>query len=391
MKYNEIRKKVILEKINDFNFRKLSTTDKLFKKEIFSINPIIDKSRILLFYTKGKFDDWYISKSELLVLRLEHGNKEPDLFCFLEKQIINKTFFISRKINRLFYEMYSIGGIKHQKQNILNSFPHLTKNDLDFIDYLCSVDMKVDESMKTLQKKYSEKISQKQKEFSQKKKEVKEKKTNILNEFDKDGNGIIDIIEENDFMNLFRKNQTIIKEFDKEYINHLVKISNYLKNKKKNIQNIFSEISKTNNLHKIEENVGLLRNQIHTFKIILFHSLNLITSIVEDDLITVNEIYEEFDKLKIFKTDHEKEVSQKLTNIGDGLSDLMYSINSLENSITNGLGELSYMTEIGFSDLNTSLTRELKSINSSINTNNLLTGIQTYQTYKINKNTKSLN
>ena len=251
--------------------------------------------------------------------------------------------------------------------------------------------MKVDESMKTLQKKYSEKISQKQKEFSQKKKEVKEKKTNILNEFDKDGNGIIDIIEENDFMNLFRKNQTIIKEFDKEYINHLVKISNYLKTKKKNIQNIFSEISKTNNLHKIEENVGLLRNQIHTFKIILFHSLNLITSIVEDDLITVNEIYEEFDKLKIFKTDHEKEVSQKLTNIGDGLSDLMYSINSLENSITNGLGELSYMTEIGFSDLNTSLTRELKSINSSINTNNLLTGIQTYQTYKINKNTKSLN
>ena len=41
-------------------------------------------------------------------------------------------------------------------------------------------------------------------------------------------------------------------------------------------------------------------------------------------------------------------------------------------------------------NLNNSLNRELQSINSSINTNNLLTGIQTYQLYKINKQTKGL-
>jgi len=51
---------------------------------------------------------------------------------------------------------------------------------------------------------------------------------------------------------------------------------------------------------------------------------------------------------------------------------------------------MSYVTQDGFSDLNNSLSRELQGINSSIDTNNLLTGIQTYQTYKINKNTKSL-
>jgi hypothetical protein len=37
------------------------------------------------------------------------------------------------------------------------------------------------------------------------------------------------------------------------------------------------------------------------------------------------------------------------------------------------------------------IIKELRSIDSSIQFNNLLTGIQTYQMYKINKNTKNLN
>lgn len=104
----------------------------------------------------------------------------------------------------------------------------------------------------------------------------------------------------------------------------------------------------------------------------------------------MNEIYEEFDKLKMFKTDHEKEVSQKLSDIGDGLSSLMYSINSMEMNIVSGLNTLSYVSQDGFSDLNSSLNRELQGINSTIDTNNLLTGISTYQLYKINKQTKGL-
>ena len=194
-------------------------------------------------------------------------------------------------------------------------------------------------------------------------------------------------------MKLFRKHQSVIKEFDKEYINHLVKISNYLKIKRNNIQQIFLEIKPTNQL---DENIGLLKNQIHTYELLLFHSLNMIISIVEDDLITVNEIYEKFDKLKIFKSDHEK-VSQKLSEIGDGISEigdrlnnLMYSINSMERNIVSGLNTLSYVTQDGFSDLNSSLSRELQSIDSSIQSNNLLNTIQTYQLYKINKQTKGL-
>ena len=215
-------------------------------------------------------------------------------------------------------------------------------------------------------------------------------KSLLLNDLDMDGNGVIDIIENNDFMKLLKKHQSVIKEFDKNYINYLEKISNFLKSKRNNIQQIFTEIKKTQNQPNLNKHIGLLKNQIHFYEVLLFHSLNLINSIVQGNFITVNEIYEEFDKLKIFKSDHEKEVSEKLSNIGDKLDELLISINNMESNIINGLNNLTYVIEDGFEDVCSSVTSELESINSSIGFNNLLTGIQTYQMYKINKNTKSL-
>ena len=218
---------------------------------------------------------------------------------------------------------------------------------------------------------------------------VKSNVNQIYKEFDKDGNGIIDVVEgRDDFMILFKKHQKKIIEVDKQYIQNFVKISNYFNTKRKNIQVVFSFIKKTNNQSELDENVGLLKNQIHTYEVLLFHSLNMITSIVEEDLIIFYEIYESFDKLNIFNSNWENEVSQQLENIGDGLSNLMYSIESMERNIVNGLEELSYVTQESFSKLNQSVSRELKSIDSSIKFNNLLTVVGTYQTYKINKNTK---
>ena len=68
------------------------------------------------------------------------------------------------------------------------------------------------------------------------------------------------------------------------------------------------------------------------------------------------------------------------------IKDLMYEVRRMGNKISNSIEELSYVTEESTRMLNNSLGE----INSSLNTNNLLTMIQTYQTYKINKNTKSL-
>jgi hypothetical protein len=117
----------------------------------------------------------------------------------------------------------------------------------------------------------------------------------------------------------------------------------------------------------------------------------MITSLVESDLITFYEIYECFDQLGVFNSNWENEVSNKLTDIGDGIRDLMYSIYQMENKIVNSIDNLTYVTQDSFSQLQGSVEKQLSSIDSSIQCNNLLTGIQTYQMYKINQNTKRIN
>jgi hypothetical protein len=116
----------------------------------------------------------------------------------------------------------------------------------------------------------------------------------------------------------------------------------------------------------------------------------MISALLIQDLITFYEIYESFDKLGIFNSNWENEVSDKLTNIGEKLDDLMYSIHNMEQNIVSELRHLSYVTQDSFEDLNNSVVSQLKEVESSINTNNLLNAIQTYQLYKINSNTKRL-
>jgi hypothetical protein len=74
----------------------------------------------------------------------------------------------------------------------------------------------------------------------------KKSQVSFLEEFDKDGNGIIDIVEGDDaFMTLLKKHQKKIIDIDKEYIQNLVKVSNYLKTKRQNIQNLYFSIKNT--------------------------------------------------------------------------------------------------------------------------------------------------
>ena len=115
----------------------------------------------------------------------------------------------------------------------------------------------------------------------------------------------------------------------------------------------------------------------------------MIISLIENDLITFYEIYETFDRINIFNSNWENEVSQKLTEIDSNLGDLIYSIQDMEMKISKEIKHLTYVTSSSFDNLNRSINTELKSLNSSIKFNNLLEGIQAYQMYKINKNTKN--
>lgn len=214
--------------------------------------------------------------------------------------------------------------------------------------------------------------------------------TEIQN-YDNESYGLEKIIDgDSDFFKVLKKNQAEIIKIDRDYIQKFVKIQKYLQTKKENMQTIFIEIKKSKSTVNQHEMLGILKNQVNTYEVLVFHSMNMLGALLSDDLITFYEIYESFDKLGIFNSSWENEVSEKLINIGDKLNDLMYSIYIMEQNIVSNLNSLNYFILEGFADLNISITNQLKEIDSSINTNNLLAGIQAYQLYKINTNTKSL-
>ena len=234
-------------------------------------------------------------------------------------------------------------------------------------------------------KEEQERLKEEQERLKEEKrlKELQVSQTNVLSELDKDGNGEVDVVEGNDFNTLLKKHQKSIVEVDRNYVQQFVKVSSYLKTKKGNIQSIFNSIKDTPNQEVLNEYVEILKDDIHTYNLILFNSLNMIVSLVEDDMITFYEIHEMFDTLNMFDSKHEKDVSQKLTNIGDGLKDLMYEVRRMGNKISNSIDQLSYVTE----ESNRQLTNQLTEIDSTMKVGNLINTINTYQNYK---NTKSL-
>lgn len=220
---------------------------------------------------------------------------------------------------------------------------------------------------------------------------LKENQNSLIGTLDQDKDGLIDINDCDSLTNILQKNQTKIIELDKSYIQKFVKISTYLKTKKENIQKIFNQIELTKNEKELEIQLNLLKNQINTYDSLLFHSLSMLISLIEDDLITFYEIYETFDKIGIFNSNWENEVSDKLNDISDGINDLIYMIDKMEKNIVSSIHNLTYITQTSFQKLNLSVDNQLKSVNSNLRFNNLLNSVQTYQLYKINKNTNDKN
>ena len=307
------------------------------------------------------------------------------------------------KLKHKIWSPYSLGGKRTY------SSPHWFNTPLEIIkngEFLFPVDIngeliytrisKFTESLKSSLEEYEiNKINNEKERLRRIEDErilnLNTQKINIISDLDKDRNGEVDLIEGETFNKLLTKNQKIIIEIDKNYIQKFVKISMYLKTKKSNTQKIFDSIKDTKNDTELNELVNLLKNQIHTYELLVFHSISMITSLIDSDLISFYEIYECFDQLGVFNSNWENDVSGKLSNIGEGIKDLMYSIYHMEQSIVNSLDNLSYVTQVSFQDLRNSIDSQLSSIDSSIQCNNLLTGIQTYQMYKINQNTKGIN
>jgi methyl-accepting chemotaxis protein len=240
--------------------------------------------------------------------------------------------------------------------------------------------------IKTKANKYLKILEQKRlkdlKELEQKRlKNLQDSQTNVLNELDKDGDGQVDVVGVDDFNSLLKKHQKNIIEIDRNYVQQFVKISSYLKTKKGNIQSIFNSIKDTPNQEVLNEYVEILKDEIHCYNLILLNSLNMIVSLVEDNMITFYEIHEKFDDLNMFSSKHEKDISQKLENIGDGLKNLIYEIRRQGEKISYSIQDLSYVTK----ELNNQLINQLSEIDSTLKVGNLINTINAYQNYKNNR------
>ena len=130
---------------------------------------------------------------------------------------------------------------------------------------------------------------------------LQSRKSRVLLDLDRNGDGSVDLVE-NALDKLLNKNQKAILLVDKNYIHQFVKVSNFIKAKGQNVQMIFQSIQSSNSQGELNERMKLLKNQIHFYELLVFHSVNMIGSLISEDLITFYEIYELFDKFSIFNS-----------------------------------------------------------------------------------------
>ena len=360
------KKNKIVDSISESNTSSNPQIIKLTEHEIQNFIEIEYKNRL----KKALGEDSVISESERDPLFREAAEiivtEQQGSTSLLQRKLKIGYNRAGRIIDQL-EEAGIIGPFEGSKERIVN-IPSLANQKVFISDYLPLYEKQIDERIS----------------------EWFNNKSKIISEFDKNNDGVIDVIEGDDFNKLLKKNQKLIIDIDRKYIQEFVKISNYINSKQKNIQFIFECINKSYDEEELNVHLQLLKNQIHTYELLLFHSINMIGAIAVDDMITFYEIYESFDKLGIFNSNWENEVSEKLNDIGYKLDDILLMIEEVGSNIVSEIGNLSYTMKYSIDDLSSTVSNQLIEIESSININNLLTGIQSYQMYKINENTKKL-
>ncbi|MDC1456949.1 hypothetical protein N8351_05250 [Flavobacteriaceae bacterium] len=224
------------------------------------------------------------------------------------------------------------------------------------------------------------------KEGQIKTKELNLKKKSVFSEIDKDGNGLVDVIEGFDEIDLLlKKHQGKIISIDSKHVMEFVQVSNYLKLKKKNIQKIFEELKKVSDEQNLKIYLQIFKDNIHVYDLITLNSLLMINSLINTDMITFSNIYLKFDGLNIFDLKHEKDISNKLNNLEKGLDNLMGVIRKVGDEICDEIYSLSSITE----ESNKQLSNQLSEIDSTMKVGNLISTINTYQNYKTNRRLNS--
>jgi len=210
----------------------------------------------------------------------------------------------------------------------------------------------------------------------------------VVKDLDADGNQTLDLAESEDsFMGLLKSQQNKILEYEKaegkDFTNKFVKLSNFLKLKRTHMQNFFLQLKQIKSLEVLDNAENLLKSDMYMYNLLLLDSLHMISSFVDDDRISFNVIYEKFDSLNVWNTNFQNQMLNKLDLLNDNILDLRDDISEMNhnsNMIIDQLQDLSHISE----NNNKILDEQLKKINSSVQSNTILSSINTYQNYRTN-------
>ena len=184
----------------------------LTNKSLFIFEKTANKNIFLLFWK------WYF--------RIATLGLSSFLPSFIKKQSI-----VEIKLNDFF-----ISNIpKKHKEHVKEFISLLEKKEKQF-------ELKKHEKEKELKdKNHQAKLEKKEKEKLEK--INKQKCLLLLKDLDKDDNGVIDLVEADDFGKILDNNQKQINEINRDYIKSFVQVSEFLKLQRKSIQSIFNQLS----------------------------------------------------------------------------------------------------------------------------------------------------
>lgn len=171
-------------------------------------------------------------------------------------------------------------------------------------------------------------------------------------------------------------------------IQKFVRLNDFLESYRNVISEFFNTIqNELDSEFDRQQYLKVMGEWFNDYQELLLHSLSMLVSLTDgQNMVTYYKIYEVFDKMNVFNSNWENELSSKLDSIDNRLKSMVES----NNRISKQIRTLTYVTQSSFENLGNNISSELKSIDSSIKFNNLLTTVQTYQLYKVNKNTKGL-
>ena len=218
----------------------------------------------------------------------------------------------------------------------------------------------------------------------------------LLEEFSRffsDNNDVIsDLLRSSSISQILTTNYPNLSAFDKE-VSNLTRLEKHILKKREIILDNFNIIEDYVVHNYVQELMDLIVNGVNELNCLIYHTINMLTALINDDLLTYNRIYEKLDDLQVFNSTWEQNLRQELSELNSNvqlsnarLEIMNRNITRVGSALVEGLSRIEQITQSGFSNLNISI----KSVNDSINFNNLLTGVQLYHTYKINKNTKPL-